>query len=110
MLRGERIICQELDSPVLLVKVLYVPDEISYQIVGESLAKYGKVLNAGREMFRDWPKNWIRCTRCQNGKSNGGHSASFLYRSVQGGFSLSWSISFMWSLLHLRTSCYHLCE
>ena len=55
LFRGERIIAQELDTPALIVKILYVPDEISNQTVSEFLAKYGKVLSVDREMFRDWP-------------------------------------------------------
>ena len=55
LFRGERIIAQELDTPALIVKILYVPDEISNQTVSEFLSKYGKVLSVDREMFRDWP-------------------------------------------------------
>ena len=54
LLRGERIIAQEIDAPTLQVKVLFVPNEITNQAVAESLTKYGKVVNVDREMYRDW--------------------------------------------------------
>ena len=54
-LRGERIIVQEVEAPVLDLRLLYVPDEVSNQVVAESLGKYGKVLRVDREMYRNWP-------------------------------------------------------
>ncbi|CAB3978813.1 Hypothetical predicted protein [Paramuricea clavata] len=52
-LRGERVIARELDIPTLLVKVLYAPSEISNQTIAATLAKYGKIVKADREMYRD---------------------------------------------------------
>ena len=55
ILRDERIRAQEIDAPVMDIKLLFVPNELSNQTVALALAKYGKVLRVDREMFRDWP-------------------------------------------------------
>ena len=55
ILRDERIRAQEIDAPVMDIKLLFVPNEVSNQTVALALAKYGKVLRVDREMFRDWP-------------------------------------------------------
>ena len=55
ILRNERIRAQEIDAPVMDIKLLFVPNEVSNQTVALALAKYGKVLRVDREMFRDWP-------------------------------------------------------
>ena len=55
ILRDERIRVQEIDAPVMDIKLLFVPNELSNQTVALALAKYGKVLSVDREMFRDWP-------------------------------------------------------
>ena len=55
ILRNERIRAQEIDAPVIDIKLLFVPNEVSNQTVALALAKYGKVLRVDREMFRDWP-------------------------------------------------------
>ena len=54
-LRDERVRAQEIDAPVMDIKLLFVPNEVSNQTVALALAKYGKVLRVDREMFRDWP-------------------------------------------------------
>ena len=53
---GERIIVQEVEAPILDLRLLYVPDEVSNQVVAESLGKYGKVIRVDREMYRNWPE------------------------------------------------------
>ena len=55
ILRDERIRAQEIDAPVMDIKLLFVPNELSNQTVALALAKYDKVLRVDREMFRDWP-------------------------------------------------------
>ena len=55
ILHDERIRAQETDAPVMDIKLLFVPNEVSNQTVALALAKYGKVLRVDREMFRDWP-------------------------------------------------------
>ena len=52
--RGERVIAQEVDTPSLMVKVLFVPTEIPNQLVAEALENYGTVTKVDREMFSDW--------------------------------------------------------
>ena len=54
-LRGERIFVQEVEAPILDVRLLYVPDEVSNQVIAESLGKSGKVIRVDREMYRHWP-------------------------------------------------------
>ena len=53
ILRDERIRVQEVDAPVMDIQLLFVPNELSNQTVALALAKYGKVLSVGGEMFRD---------------------------------------------------------
>jgi hypothetical protein len=52
--RGERVIAQEVDTPSLMVKVLFVPTEIPNQLVAEALENYGPVTKVDREMSSDW--------------------------------------------------------
>ena len=42
ILRDERIRAQEIDAPVMDIKLLFVPNELSNQTVALALAKYGK--------------------------------------------------------------------
>ena len=66
--RGERVIAQEVDTPSLMVKVLFVPTEIPNQLVAEALEKYGTVTKVDREMFSDWAnvESGVRVTMMSN--------------------------------------------
>ena len=66
--RGEHVIAQEVDTPSLMVKVLFVPTEIPNQLVAEALEKYGTVTKVDREMFSDWAnvESGVRVTMMSN--------------------------------------------
>ena len=52
ILRDERIRAQEIDAPVMDIKLLFVPNELSNQTVAKKIQQSP---TRRREMFRDWP-------------------------------------------------------